>query len=70
MGNQDLFLNAVEWLARDYTLISIREKQFIYPYQFLSSRQGSILFQVSVILLPLIFLITCVAIFFYRRIRG
>jgi hypothetical protein len=70
MGNRDLFLNTVEWLARDYDLISIRQKLFKYPYQFLSNQQGMLLFSVPVIVLPFIFLLTSIAVYFYRRIRG
>ena len=70
MGNQDFFLNSVEWLARDYDLISIRQKRFRYPYQFLSDRQGNILFHVLVIFLPSLFLLTGITIFFYRRANG
>lgn len=70
MGNADFFLNAIEWLARDYDLISIRHKRFRHPYQFLSNTQGRTLFQVSVILTPAIFLIVAVLIGGYRRVRG
>lgn len=70
MGNQDLFLNAVEWLAREYDLISIRHKRFRYPYHFLSNKQGRVLFQVSVIVMPAIFLVVGIILGVFRRIRG
>ena len=70
MGNQDLFLNAVEWLARDYELVSIRQKRYRYPYHFLEHWEGRILFSVPVIVLPLMFLLTAIILFIFRRIRG
>jgi hypothetical protein len=68
--NKDLFLNALGWLARDKNLISIRPKQVDYPYHFLTAEQGRLLFWVSIIGMPAIFLVISVAIFVFRRVRG
>jgi ABC-type uncharacterized transport system involved in gliding motility auxiliary subunit len=70
MANLDFFMNAVEWLARDYELISVRQKLERYPYPFLSNEQGVLLFTMSVLVLPLIYLVTSIIILFYRRMRG
>ncbi|MFO7962921.1 MAG: Gldg family protein [Desulfobacterales bacterium] len=70
MGNQDLILNVSEWLARDYDLISIRQQRLGFPYQFLTNFQGRVLFQVSVIVLPAVFLITGILLAIFRRVRG
>ncbi len=69
-ANKDLFLNTLEWLARDKDLISIRPKKIEYPFHFLNVAQGRLLFWVSIIVLPAIFLIISVAIFMFRRVRG
>jgi len=69
-ANKDLFLNALGWLARDKNLISIRPKQFDYPYHFLSAEQARLLFWVSVIGLPAVFLVVSVALSVFRRVRG
>lgn len=69
-ANKDLFLNAVGWLARDKDLISIRPKQFDYPYHFLSADQARLLFWVSIVGLPSVFLIISVGLFAFRRVRG
>ncbi len=68
--NKDLFLNALEWLSRDKNLISIRPKKVDYPYYFLSGQQARLLFWVSIIGMPAIFLVISVAIFVFRRVRG
>jgi len=68
--NRDLFLNAVGWLARDQILISIRPKQFDYPYHFLSAEQAGLLFWVSIVGMPAVFLAISVVLFLFRRVRG
>lgn len=70
LGNKDLFLNTVEWLARDKDLMLIRPTKFEYPYHFLSADQGRMLFWTSVIILPVVFLVIGAAIFLFRRLRG
>jgi hypothetical protein len=69
-SNKDLFQNALEWLARDKNLISIRPKQFDYPYHYLSAEQAHLLFWVSIIGLPAVFLFISVVLFVFRRVRG
>ena len=70
LGNKDLFLNTVEWLARDKDLISIRPSKFEHPYHFLSANQGRFIFGATLIVLPAIFLVIGVAIFLFRKVRG
>ncbi|MFA4916182.1 MAG: Gldg family protein [Syntrophales bacterium] len=71
MGNKDFFLNTVEWLARDNTLISItRRKGFDYEYHHLDASQGRFLFWISVVILPAIFLVIGIIIITFRRVRG
>jgi len=68
--NKDLFLNALEWLARDQNLISIRPKQVDFPYHYLSAEQAHLLFWVTIVGLPAIFLVISMALFAFRRVRG
>ena len=69
-ANKDLFLNCLEWLAEDRDLISIRPKKIEFPFHFLSAAQGRMLFWVSIVLLPAVFLFISVALFSYKRVRG
>lgn len=69
-ANKDLFLNCLEWLAEERTLISIRPKQVDYPFHFLSASQGRMLFLVSVVVLPAIFLVISIILFSVRRVHG
>jgi len=66
-GNGNFFLNTANWLTEETDLISIQPKtQFPRTIQ-LSPSQGKLIFFVSVILLPLIVLITGVFIWTRRR---
>ncbi len=69
-ANKDLFLNALAWLAQDRDLISIRPKKVEFPFHFLSASQGRMLFWVSVVGLPAIFLVISIILFSFRRVRG
>jgi ABC-type uncharacterized transport system involved in gliding motility auxiliary subunit len=69
-ANKDLFLNCLEWLAEERTLISIRPKQVDYPFHFLSASQGRMLFLVSVVVMPTIFLVISIILFSFKRVHG
>ncbi len=72
-GNSDLVLNSVSWLAREENLISIRSKRKkqtpASPYS-LTDRQGSNLFWFVVVVVPALFCVIGVLVFFRRRLKG
>jgi ABC-type uncharacterized transport system involved in gliding motility auxiliary subunit len=73
LGNQDFFLNMVNWLAEAEELISIRhKKKEAYPFSplFLTENQKKIVFWFAVVIQPLFIL--CIGIFIYarRKARG
>jgi len=67
VGNGDLFLNAVSWLARYPELISIRPKEAKAGTLLLTSTQGKVLFYLPVVVLPLILLVAGVSIWQRRK---
>jgi gliding motility-associatede transport system auxiliary component len=67
VGNGDLFLNAVTWLARYPELISIRPKEAKVGTLLLTSTQGQILFYLPVVALPLILIGAGVSIWQRRK---
>jgi ABC-2 type transport system permease protein len=69
-ANKDFFLNCLEWLAEDKDLISIRPKKVDFPFHFLSASQGRMLFMVSIVGLPAIFLVISIILFSFRRVHG
>jgi len=66
-GNGNLFLNAVNWLAEEADLISIQARTASPRLIQLTATQGRILFFVSVIILPLIILVTGISVWVRRR---
>jgi ABC-type uncharacterized transport system involved in gliding motility auxiliary subunit len=66
-GNRDLFLNAINWLTADEDLISIRPKDPEDRRLNISGRQMSVIFYSSVILLPLIVIISGFMTYWRRR---
>lgn len=68
-GNGDLFLNTINWLARDENLISIRPKLAREGKLDLTPSGQRVLFAVSVVAIPLAVLITGTFIWFKRRNR-
>ncbi len=66
-GNQDLFLNAVAWLAEDVDLISIRPKEPENQSLFLSRQKQQMVAWVSLVILPLVFVIAGVVTWWRRR---
>ncbi|MFC1726247.1 GldG family protein [candidate division KSB1 bacterium] len=65
--NGDLFLNAVNWLAEEEDLVSIRAKDPEDRRVNLTPRQGKIVFYFSIIFLPIAVLLIGFAVFLNRR---
>ena len=53
LGNSDLFLNAVEYLAEEEILISIRPKRDLGDRVYISASEGRLIFVLCLVLLPL-----------------
>jgi len=66
-GNGNFFLNTVNWLAEEADLISIQPKTSSPRTIHMTATQGRILFFVSLIILPLIVLITGISVWVRRR---
>lgn len=67
MANMDLFLNAVDWLAEEEELISIRPKPPANRRLFLTSFQVTITLLTSLILIPLSVLAAGLGVWWQRR---
>ncbi|MDY6968180.1 MAG: GldG family protein [Spirochaetota bacterium] len=67
LGNRDLFLNAVNWLAEEEDLISIRPKDTDYNPVTLSKTMGKVIFYIPVILIPALILLLGIGVLSYRR---
>jgi ABC-type uncharacterized transport system involved in gliding motility auxiliary subunit len=67
LGNRDLFLNAVNWLSADEDLISIRPKDPEDRRISMTNNQMRILFFSTVVFLPLLAIISGVAVWAKRR---
>ena len=65
--NRDFFLNAVDWLALDEDLISIRPKSQTNRHFTLSVAQQNMFFWFSLVLLPGVVLVTGFVIWWKRR---
>jgi hypothetical protein len=70
LANKDLFMNTVNWLTGEKDLISIRQKQYEFPFHHMTNQQGKWAFLIPVIITPGIFLLFGVCILMYRRWRG
>jgi ABC-type uncharacterized transport system involved in gliding motility auxiliary subunit len=71
LGNKDLFLNSVDWLAHEPQAISHRPRRQALGLQqfFVSSEQGNAAFWGTVVVEPAVFLLVGVALAIRRR-RG
>jgi len=69
-GNRDLILNSLNWLAEDEDLISIRPVDNINQPVLLSTRQGRVVFWLSLVALPAIFAVAGILIELGRRRSG
>ncbi len=70
MGNKDFFMNTLEYLAQDTTLLSTRGKNVEYPYHHMDKAQGRFVFWFSVVIPSMIFLIIGVIVVALRRDGG
>lgn len=66
-GNSDLFLNTVHWIVGDENLISIRPKVAEGGKLTITQNQLTVIFMVTVVLLPAIVLFTGVGVWLKRR---
>ncbi|MEO5330995.1 MAG: GldG family protein [Magnetococcus sp. YQC-5] len=69
-GNRDLFLNIVNWLSRDESMISIRQKDPSLNPLTMTDAQGKLSFWLAVIIAPSLFLIIGVGVVLRRRQRA
>jgi hypothetical protein len=69
LGNRDLLVNSVNWLALEDTLIGIRPDRKVAGKEqfFVSSRQNQMVFMLGVFVVPAIFLLLGTAVFMRRR---
>lgn len=67
LGNKDLFVNAVNWLAEDEGLISIRAKMPSQKQIFLTGTEESFVFYSSAVFLPLAVIIVGAIVWWRRR---
>ena len=71
-GNRDLFVNAINWLADDQDIIGerpSRETQGVTTF-VMTEREGRWLLTMSTIVLPGLFFLTGITVFFWRRQHG
>lgn len=66
-GNRDLFLNTVNWLAKEEDLITIRPKEAESSRISLSRKDGVNLFIISVIFYPAVLLAAGIFVWYRRR---
>ncbi len=67
-GNRDLFLNIYNWLSSDEDLISIRPKEPTDRRLNMNARQVSMVFYVTVVLIPLFIILAGVSVWWKRRV--
>lgn len=67
LGNADLFLNSIAWLAEQEDLISIRAKETINRQIELTNQQSQLVFYISVLGMPLLVLLMGAWVFWQRR---
>ncbi|RPJ01367.1 MAG: hypothetical protein EHM36_13520, partial [Deltaproteobacteria bacterium] len=70
LGNKDLFLNTVNWLGEEDSLISSRLKRPEHSYRFLKYQETKRLFWLLVILQPALPLIVGLVIYLRRKRKG
>ncbi|MGE0826066.1 MAG: GldG family protein [Candidatus Binatia bacterium] len=71
-GNRDLFVNAINSLAEDYDILGerpARETQGMTTF-VLTEKEGQWILMMSTVVLPGLFFLTGIAVFFWRRQRG
>ncbi|MGH7820165.1 MAG: Gldg family protein, partial [Candidatus Binatia bacterium] len=70
-GSRDLWVNSVNWLALEDTLIGVRPERKVSGKEqfYVSGRQNRMVFLLGVIVQPAIFLLLGVAVFVRRRLN-
>ena len=66
-GNRDLFLNTVNWVAGDESLISIRPKTYKQGKLTITKKQANVIFFFTVVMMPAVIFISGIAIWWRRR---
>jgi len=66
-GNRDLFLNTVNWVAGDESLISIRPKTYKQGKLTITKKQTNVIFFFTVVMIPAVIFISGIAIWWRRR---
>ncbi|HXP86686.1 MAG TPA: GldG family protein [Bryobacteraceae bacterium] len=66
-GNRDLFMNMINWLSSDEDLISIRPKEPEDRPLNMNSRQMTMMFYSSVLMIPLLVVVAGVGVWWRRR---
>ena len=66
-GNSDFFLNTISWIAGDEELISIRPRMAREGKLAITGDQLRIIFSLTVVVLPVIVLVTGIAVWWKRR---
>lgn len=68
-GNSDLFLNAASWVMEDESMISIRPKDATIGRIELTQKQGTMIFLLTVVAMPLLIASGGIGFWAYRRRR-
>jgi ABC-type uncharacterized transport system involved in gliding motility auxiliary subunit len=68
-GNKDLFLNTINWLAEEHSLISIRKKERGISPMTLTDIQERLVFWLAVIILPSLILMIGIAVVTRRKVQ-
>lgn len=66
-GNKDLFLNTINWLAEEHSLISVRKKEPGISPLTLTETQQRLVFWVSVIIVPSLMMMIGIAVIARRK---
>ncbi len=65
--NQDFFLNAVSWVLEDESMISIRAKEDAPSRVDMSQKEGTVIFLLTVIVMPLLIAVSGIVVWVWRR---
>ena len=68
-GNKDLFLNTVNWLAEEHSLISVRQKEAGISPMTLTDAQERMVFWFSVVIMPSLIMMIGIAVIARRRLQ-
>ena len=67
VANRDLFINAVNWLAEEDDLISIRPKETLNRHIFLTPAQHTLTILSTLVIMPILIFMAGVAVWWNRR---